>query len=109
MVSVNEDDFCWLTCICVIFVHNTWAKIVLLMSCTKEILRDTSPLLTRPYSEAVQSNLSTHAPFFRHMSILFSYPPLHRQNSDDETFLLSRVLLPFFPHAFIFLICVERR
>jgi hypothetical protein len=73
----------------------------------KGILRDNSPLLTRPYSEAVQSNLSTHAPFLRHISILFSYPRLHLQNSVDETFLPSRVLLPSFPRVFIFLICVE--
>ena len=73
----------------------------------KEILRDSSPLLARTYSEAVQSNLSTHAPFLRHISVLFSYPCLHRQNSDDETFPPSRVLLPFFPRVFIFVICVE--
>lgn len=92
---------------CVIFVHNTWAKILLLMGCVKEILRDSSPRLTRPYSEPVQSNLSTRAPFLRHISILFSYQRLHHQNSDDEIFLPSRVLLPFFPRAFISLICVE--
>jgi hypothetical protein len=73
----------------------------------KEILRDSFPLLTRPYSEAIQSNLSTHAPFLRHILILISYPPLRRQNCDDETFLLPRVLIPFFPCAFILLICVE--
>ena len=86
LVRGTEDDVLRVNIHIAIFLHNNWAKILLLMSWIIEILKDNSPLFTRSYYEAVQSSLSNHAPFLRSISILFAYPRLHCQNNDDVTF-----------------------